>query len=211
MIIPAILETNWEEIEKKLEICREFSKVIHIDFIDGKFTNNKTFLEFEPFKKYSDHFILEAHLMTEDLVNYLDLLYASGFKRFLGHIEKMSDQVEFVAKGESLGAVGLAIDIETPVENIKVPLDDLDQILLMSVMAGASGRSFDQRVLQKIKKLKDKGFNNIELDGGINTQTLPISKQAGANSFCVTSFLFRENPEEQFRILESLLEKDGRR
>lgn len=204
MIIPAILETNWEEIEKKLEICREFAKVIHIDFIDGQFTNNKTFLEFEPFNKYSDHFILEAHLMTEEPVNYLNSLFSAGFKRFLGHIEKMSDQVEFVAKGEGLGVVGLALDIETPVENIKVPLDDLDQILLMSVMAGASGRPFDQRVLQKIKKLKDTGFNNIELDGGINNQTLPISKQAGANSFCVTSFLFRENPEEQFRILESL-------
>lgn len=203
-IIPAILEKNWEEIEKKLEICREFTKTVHIDFIDGKFVENTTFLEFEPFKKYSEYFFLEAHLMVEEPASYLDKLFSAGFKRFLGHVEKMSDQVEFIAKGEQLGAVGLALDIETPVSDIKVSLEDLDQILLMSIVAGASGRPFDNRVLPKIEKLKEFGFDNIELDGGINNETLPLAKNAGANLFCVTSYLFRDNPKKQYEILTSL-------
>ncbi len=205
MIIPAILEKNWEEIEKKLVICREFAKSVHIDFIDGKFVNNTTFLEFEPFKKYSDYFFLEAHLMVEEPVNYLESLSNAGFKRFLGHVEKMEDQVEFVAKGEQLGAVGLSLDLSTPVSSIKVSLDDLDQILLMSVPAGKSGQQFDNRVLSKIKELNDRGFTNIEMDGGINDKTLPLAKKAGASMFCVTSFLFKENPHEQFRLLQSLV------
>lgn len=204
MIIPTILEKTWEEIDSKFKIYENFTKSAHIDFIDGKFTNNETFLEFEPFKKYSDHFVLEAHLMTEEPVNYLDSLFAVGFRRFLGHIEKMSDQVEFVAKGEGMGSVGLALDIDTPLENIKVSLGDLDQILLMSIVAGASGRPFDERVIPKIKSLKDKGFLNIQVDGAVNDQTLPILKSAGANIFCVNSFLFKGDPEKQFRILEAL-------
>lgn len=204
MIVPAILETNWEEIQTKLELCREFAKVIHVDFIDGKFSESKTFLEIEPFKDYSDYFTLEAHLMVEEPINYLDNLSKGGFKKFVGQVEKMSDQVEFIAKGESLGAIGLALDLKTPISEIKINLNDLDQILLMSVMAGKSGQIFDNSVIEKIKELRNLFFGDIEIDGGINAETLTISKQAGAKMFCVNSFLFKENPEEQFRLLQSL-------
>ncbi len=204
MIIPTILEKTWEEIEAKFSIYKNFASSVHIDFIDGKFTDNSTFFEFEQFRKYSNYFLLEAHLMVEEPVNYLDSLSSVGFKRFLGHIEKMSDQIEFVAKGGSLGSVGLALDIETPVDDIHIPLPDLDQILLMGIVAGASGRPFNARVIPKVKFLKDQGFTNIEIDGGVNDVTLPVLKNAGASVFCVNSFLFSGDPEKQFKILESL-------
>lgn len=206
MIIPAILEKDWSSIEKKLELCREFANTIHIDFIDGKFGPATTFMDFSKFLPYSNYFTLEAHLMVENPVSYLPSLYRAGFKKFLGHIEKMPDQVNFVAKGEELGSVGLALDISTPVDSIKVSLEDLDQILLMSIIAGASGRPFDERVLPKIKNLAAQGLENIEVDGGVNNETLPRLKQAGASEYCVTSFLFNHpNPQDQFRKLEALL------
>lgn len=205
MIVPAILEKDWEKIEKKLEICREFANTVHIDFIDGDFAPNKSFLDFAPFKKYSDYFRLEAHLMVNEPVNYLDKLSEAGFRIFVGHVEKMNDQVEFVARGEELGTVGLAFDLETPLTKINVDLEDLDQILLMSVKAGESGQEFDSTVIQKIKDLRTKFYGKIEIDGGINDKTLELAKNAGADTFCATSFLFRDNPEKQFRLLESLL------
>lgn len=205
MIIPTILETSWEEIEKKFEIYKEFAKSVHIDFIDGKFTDNTTFLEFESFQKYSGYFELEAHLMVEEPKDYLDKLSKAGFKTFLGHIEKMSDQVEFVARGEVLGAVGLALDIETPISKIKVSFEDLDRILLMGIHAGASGRPFDERVLSKVKEISGSGFRNIQIDGGVDDKTLPQLKNNGANIFCINSFLFKGDPKIQFRILENLL------
>lgn len=205
MIIPAILEKNFEEIENKLEICREFASTVHVDFIDGKFAPKESFLDLAPFKKYSDYFKLEAHLMVEEPVNYLDDLADAGFRIFMGHVEKMSDQVEFVARGEELGAVGLAFDLITPLTKINVSLEDLDQILLMSVKAGESGQVFDNSVVQKIEDLRAKFYGKIEIDGGINDKTLVSAKNAGADNFCVTSFLFREKPVENFRLLESLL------
>ena len=204
MIFPTILEKTWEDIEEKFETYKNFAKAVHVDFIDGKFTNNSTFLDPKPFSKYKDYFELEAHLMTEEPINYLEGLSKAGFRRFLGHVEKMSDQIEFVVKGEALGAVGLALDITTPVSDIRVPYEDLDQILLMSIVAGASGRPFDQRVIPKIKAIKDRGFANIEIDGGVSDQTLLLLKNAGASIFCVNSFLFKGDPKSQFRLLQSL-------
>jgi len=205
MIIPAILEKDWEEIEKKLETCREFAKTVHIDFIDGKFVDDASFQNLEPFKKYSEYFNLEAHLMVEEPINYLEKLSNAGFKRFIGHVEKMSDQVSFVAKGERLGAIGLALDVNTSLDSIEINLDDLDMVLLMSVVAGKSGQEFDPRVLEKIKTLRSGYLGKIEIDGGINDVTLSEAKDAGADDFCVTSFLFTDDPKHRFRTLENLL------
>ena len=204
MVIPTILEKSWEEIEKKFEIYEEFAKAVHIDFLDGKFETNLSFLDTEPFSKYSQNFDLEAHLMVDEPISYLDNLSKAGFKTFLGQIEKMSDQVEFISKGERLGSVGLALDIETPISEIKVPYEDLDRILLMGIEAGASGRPFDERVLAKIKSVSEASFSSIQVDGGVDDRTLPILRQNGARLFCVNSFLFRGDPKEQFRLLESL-------
>lgn len=205
-IMPGILEKNWQDIEKKIEIIKTFSNKIHIDIIDGKFVQNTTFTDPIPFSKYSKEIYFEAHLMVEEPINYLDSFAKAGFKKFVGHIEKMSSQKDFVAKAELLGEVGLALDLETPIEEIKVPFEDLDLILLMSVHAGASSQSFEQSSLQKIKDLRSKTEIPIEIDGGINDQTLVLCKDAGANIFVSTSFITGStNPHEQYSKLQSLL------
>jgi ribulose-phosphate 3-epimerase len=205
MIIPAILEDNFSEIKNKLEICTQFASAVHIDFIDGNFAENKSFMDFEPFKEYRQTFNLEAHLMVNEPINYLDKLADAGFTTFIGHVEKMSDQVSFVAKGEELGRVSLALDLSTPLDELKVNLEDLDQILLMSVKAGKSGQVFEEAVVEKIKKLRSIYLGKIEIDGGINEDTLKMSKNAGANNFCVTSALFKEDPRFEYQKLYSLL------
>lgn len=200
-IIPTILEKSWEDVEAKFKIYENFAKAVHIDFIDGKFERNLTFLDPKPFSKYSNYFQLEAHLMVEEPADYLNDLSEAGFKIFIGHVEKMADQVEFVAKAQALGGVGLALDITTPIEEIKVPLADLDRVLLMGIVAGDSGRPFDDRVISKIKSLTQKSFTNIQIDGGVSDQTLPHLKKAGASIFCVNSFLFKGDPKKQYQRL----------
>jgi ribulose-phosphate 3-epimerase len=206
MIIPAILEVSWEEIEKKIEICQEFANTIHVDFIDGKFAPSLTFMDPTRFLKYSNYFTLEAHIMMDEPINFLEPLKLGGFRRFIGHVEKMSDQVDFVAKAETMGAVGLGIDLATPVSNIEIPLSDLDQVLLMSVPAGKSGQTFDNSVIEKLIQLRRDipAEVKIEVDGGINDKTLIEARKAGASMFCVTSFLFKENPKEQYELLSSI-------
>jgi len=208
-IIPGILEKDWAGIEKKIEMAKTFAKSIHLDILDGKFAPNTTFLDPFPFSKYSKDLLLEVHLMVSEPINYLKPFAKAGFRRFIGHIEKMSDQKKFVAEGQLLGEVGLAIDGPTSVDSIKVPLDDLDYILIMTIKAGFSGQAFMAETLEKIKAIREKSATiPIEVDGGINDQTIIQARDAGANRFSATSFIFKnQNPQSQFEILQDLVKE----
>jgi ribulose-phosphate 3-epimerase len=206
-ILPGILEKDWNEVEKKIEAYKPFAKSIHIDLLDGRFASNVSFLDPKPFRKYSNDFLLELHMMVEDPVRYLKPFAAAGFGRFIGQVERMPDQVEFVAQAQLLGEVGLGIDVDTPVEAIGVPLDDLDSILVMTVKAGFSGQEFLEKNLEKVKALSAKTAIPIEIDGGMNEVTAKSCLSAGARRFVATSFLFGEDktPREQYVKLKEVL------
>lgn len=204
-LIPGILEKDFAEIEKKLQIIKSFSQKVHIDFLDGKFSPEVSFMDFPQFSKYKNDFFMEAHLMVEDPSQYINQLANAGFKRFLGQVEKMENLEEFIAKGQIFGEVGLALDIHTLIDVISIPFDDMDTILLMSVKAGQSGQEFMPEVLEKIRTLRQITQIPIEIDGGINEQTLVQAKQEGAERFVVTSSIFKsQDPMESFEKLLTL-------
>ena len=205
-IIPGILEKDWTEIERNLAVIRPFSKTVHIDFLDGKFCEESSFIDLNSFIKYKDDFFMEAHLMVNNPTQYIRQLAAVGFKRFIGHIEKMEDIDEFIAEGQIFGEVGLAIDSPTSIDLINVPFDDLDCVLLMSVKAGQSGQVFLPETIAKIKALRIKTQIPIVVDGGINDKIILEAKTAGANRFIATSFIFQsEDPLNSFEKLTSLI------
>lgn len=205
-IIPGILETEWSEIEAKIEKIKPLSKTIHIDIIDGAFAPVQTFLDPKPFSKYADELLLEAHLMVSDPIKFLEPFANAGFKRFLGHMEKMQNVEEFVARGQLLGEVGLAIDIGTNIDDIKVNLDDLDCILVMDVKAGASAQTLIPEVFEKVKEIKKLTQIPIVVDGGVNDKNIKDLKIAGADRFVVNSFLFQNDTLAAFEKLSSSLQ-----
>jgi ribulose-phosphate 3-epimerase len=213
-ILPGVMEEKWPPIEEKLKISESFAKFVHIDISDGKFTVNAaraTFLDPAPFYKYSKNLFLEVHLMVEDPIQYLEHFAKEGFKRFIGQIEKMPDQAEFVAKARSLGEVSLAIDGPTPLEHIEVPLSSLDSITVMTIEAGKSGQVFNPKYLEKVEILRSPQCNvkiPIEIDGGVNDETIIFGKNAGANRFVVNSAIFKyPNPSSRFNLLKAIAEK----
>lgn len=207
-IIPGILEKEWSEIERKIDLVKPFARTIHVDLLDGKFVNNTTFLDPLPFKKYTGSMLFELHMMVEEPIQYLKSFADVGFRRFLGHVEKMSDQVAFVATAEQLGEVGLVLDGPTGLDAIKVPYQDLDCLLFYtSEKVGFSGPPFKPERLEKVKKVTAEfDVLPLEVDGGINDQTILLARDAGATRFVTTSFLFKENtPKEQYQTLRSCL------
>ncbi len=207
-IIPGILEAEWDEIEKKLELIKPFTNTVHIDIIDGKFTDNLTLLDPSPFQKYSKDFFFELHMMVKEPVNYLESWANAGFKRFIGHIEKMSDINAFITGGRRYGEIGLAIDGPTDIGILDgINLNDLDCLLVMTIKAGASGQKFQPELLEKVRVLRGKTAIPIEVDGGINDMTVINAKESGATRFVANSFLFKANAQEQYEKLESLLEE----
>ena len=118
----------------------------------------------------------------------------------------MQDVDEFIAEGEIFGEVGIALDIDTPLNSISIPFDDIDAVLLMAVKAGKSGQEFSLQVVPKIQELRTKTQIPIEIDGGINDVTIITAKNAGVSRFITTSFIFNSSdPLNAFEKLQSLV------
>lgn len=207
-IIPGILEQEWGKIEEKIDIISSFGncKSVHIDILDGVFAPNKTWLDPSPFQKFAKNFTLEAHMMVDNPIQYIEPFAQAGFTRFIGQVEKMPDQVAFVAKAEHYGEVGLAVDSPTPIDAIIVNLEDLDFVFVMTVKAGFSHQSFLPDMLKKVEAVRKKDeWIPIEVDGGINDKTIIKAQKAGSNRFVSTGHLFgSNNPQDQY---EHLLKK----
>lgn len=204
---PGTENKDWSEIEQKINLVRPFARTIHVDVVDGIYAPNTTFADAESFKNISKDFLLEVHLMVDEPVNHLKKWADAGFQRFIGHVEKMSSQEEFVAQAQLLGEAVLALDKQSEVEALAVPFDDLDGFLVMTIQAGFSGQKFEELLLEKVKKLREQSELPIEVDGGINDETIALAAAFGANRFVATSFLFAmESPEQQFQLLQNSLQ-----
>jgi ribulose-phosphate 3-epimerase len=203
VIIPGILEKEWTEIERKLELIRPFAEEVHIDLIDGVFAENTSFRDPEPFRKYTNDFLCELHIMADDPLQYVRPFAEVGFTRFLGQIEMMPNQTEFVAEAEQYGEVGLVVDARTPLSHLTVSYEDLDALLVMTVNAGFSGQAFLPSSLAKITAvLRAHPLLTIAVDGGITQSTLAQAYVAGARRFVATSAVFlEEDPKRAYTDL----------
>lgn len=221
---PGTENKTFGEIERKIRQVKPFAKTIHIDVCDGKFAPNTTFADPEPFKKFLKDMALshsgwqnedkgllfEVHLMVEEPIEHLKRWADAGFERFIGQVEKMGSQEAFVAEAQLLGEVGLAIDGPTALDSLKVPVEDLDVVLFYTAdKAGFSGAKFKEERLDKIKTFREKNeYIPIEVDGGINDETIQIAAAAGVNRFVTTGFLFGLNtPEEQYKLLQKKIDE----
>lgn len=207
-IAVGILEKEWDAIDSKLTKAKGFAKTIHVDLIDGKFvTSNSTFMDPEPFSKYSKDLILELHMMAEDPIKYIKPFADAGFKRFLGHIEKMSSVTDFIAEAQLYGEVGLALDGPTDISVLdNVNFEDLDCVMIYTCQqVGFAGAQFDETKLEKVKVIRAKSMITIEADGGIKDSTLLFAKSAGVNRFVATSFIWNSpDPKIAFDTLTRL-------
>lgn len=207
-VIPGINEVEWNEIERKLNTVLPFAKTVHIDLMDGIFVPRKTFDNPQAFAPFTNRALFEVHMMVNNPTEQLKSWAEAGFERFLGHIEMMPDPVEFIVQAQQYGAVGLAVDGPTSLDTLNpLNLNDLDCLLVMTIKAGESGRVFQEELLEKVKKIKEThGYLPVEVDGGINNETIVAAKEAGASRFITTSALFgAQNVEEEYINLTSLV------
>lgn len=199
-IIPAILENNFAEIERKIRLVEEANSkdtreklisFVQIDLADGTLVPNTTFLDPAPFAALKTSLNLELHLMVNDPLMYLERFAAVGFKRFYAHVEGGFVD-EYIARGYRLGVeVGLAIDGPTQYEKIHKYLDNIDCILVMAIEAGSSGRPYRPDTVEKIKKIREADLEiPIAVDGAMNPENAKKVIEAGATRICSNSYVF---------------------
>lgn len=210
-IIPAILEKEIEAVEQKIHQVEGLVEQIHIDIVDGKFADNKT-IGVEELLDLDGGAELTVQLITEEPIELTEQCAEAGVTTVIGQIELMESQSEFVkAVKEKEMRVGLALDLKTAVDFLEEEIvGELDQVLLMAVAAGFSGQEFDQRVLDKVRLLRQEiGFKgDIWVDGGVNEQTVGACVEAGANLLAVGSALWEaENVVLKLKQLQRLAQR----
>ena len=173
---------------------------LHLDIMDGHFVPN---ISVGPFIVQTCRRIsslpLDTHLMVENPDNYIEDCVKFGSTGISVHIENNPNIHRTLQLINSFNVkAGIVLNPGTPIECIKSILDLVDLILIMTVNPGFGGQSFIQSQLPKITAAKEmiKNINKksiVEVDGGINSHTLPLAHQAGADLFVIGSAIY-SNP-----------------
>ena len=208
VIIPAVIAKSQKELDGIFSKIKDSACLLQLDIMDSKFVPNSS-LDFDfklPQKKYK----FEAHLMVEYPEKWIDENWEK-VDIIMAHFESVKNPgkiIESVKKKEK--KVAFALNPETDVEQIKKYLDDIDQVLIMTVHPGFYGSKFLPKTLNKVRWLRElRPDLDIEVDGGIKPGTIEEVSKAGANMFVSGSFIINSaDIKESIKILENKIKAD---
>jgi ribulose-phosphate 3-epimerase len=205
-VIPGLLEADLAAIGAKLKQVEPFVRWVQIDLADGDLVPNRSFSDVAALAQLRSPTNLELHLMVRHPLAFLAPGLEGGIKRFLAQVEGEGIET-FLQECRRCGVeAGLALGMRSPVEMVEPWLDQVDEILVMSVQEGFSGQDFQRAALEKILRIRrEHPTLPIAVDGGINPQTAALAAMAGAQRLVATSALFGHPPlEHAIRRLQNL-------
>jgi ribulose-phosphate 3-epimerase len=192
---PSILFCDFSQLAQEIRQVEEAGvHVLHIDVMDGHFVPNLTFGMpiVEAARRVTD-LPLDVHLMIERPDRYVEQFREAGANTMTIHAEAVEDPRPLLDRIRKLGAVaGLAVNPPTPLAKIEACLPHCDLVLAMSVMPGFGGQEFDPVALGKIRDLRARRNLDvlIEVDGGVNPETVGACAEAGADLLVCGAAIF---------------------
>lgn len=209
-IAPSILAANFSKLADEVkEVEAAGAKLIHIDVMDGHFVPNITMgpIVVEALRPVTD-LPLDVHLMIENPDQYIEDFAKAGADYITVHVEACRHLHRTIQLIRSHGVKpGVVLNPHTPIETIQHILEDIDMVLFMTVNPGFGGQKFIHSVVPKIEQLstiiKEKGLNvEIEIDGGINAETIIPCAKAGATIFVAGSAIYGK--EDRSKALQEI-------
>lgn len=204
-ILPSILSADFAafsaDVTSLLEIVRANhlgGDVIHVDVMDGQLVPN---ISFGPpviakIRKAFPKLFFDTHLMIDEPVRYAEAHVKAGADRLTFHVEAPEVQSDLVGACKAIAAAGAKVGITlkpgTKLDAILPAIEHVDLVLVMSVEPGFGGQKFMPDQLEKCRFLRPllKPHQLLEIDGGINAQTIRPARDAGVDWFVVGSSLF---------------------
>ena len=178
----------------------------HVDIMDGKFVEATTFWadDVKVLRSKTDK-ELNVHLMIVEPEKFVDEFADAGADIINFQIEATEVPEKVISKIKAKGVrVGITISPNTPLEKLKPFLDEIDRVMVMTVVPGKGGQGFIDMTdrIKELRKLKPE--MDIEADGGVNAETAPLVVAAGANVLCSGSYVFKHpSPKEAIDILRN--------
>lgn len=212
-IAPSILSADYANFEselKKLEATG--AEYIHIDIMDGHFVPNISFgagvvASMRPHSRL----VFDCHLMVSNPEHYIEEFARAGADIISIHAEATPHIHGALQKIRTAGVkASVVINPGTPVEVVKNVLNLVDQVLVMTVNPGFGGQAFLPETMDKVRELvvlrevNQLDFD-IEVDGGIDDETIRVAKEAGANVFVAGSYVFKGDVAHQVQTLKEAL------
>ena len=212
-IAPSILSADYANFEselKKLEATG--AEYAHIDIMDGHFVPNISFgagvvASMRPHSRL----VFDCHLMVSNPEHHIEDFARAGADIISIHAEATPHIHGALQKIRAAGVkASVVINPGTPVEAVKIVLNLVDQVLVMTVNPGFGGQAFLPETMDKVRELvvlrevNQLDFD-IEVDGGIDDETIGIAKEAGANVFVAGSYVFKGDVAHQVQTLKEAL------
>jgi len=188
-IAPSLLSADFSQLGEEVRRAKEAgADLIHWDIMDGHFVPNITFgPEVVRALRGKTRLPFDVHLMIENPEAYVEEFVKAGGDIITVHAEACADLRRAIVRIKGMGSrAGVSLNPATPLKAIEHVLDELDQILIMTVEPGFGGQEFIPAMLPKIREARqiadERGLKvDIEVDGGINEKTAPLVVRAGAN------------------------------
>ena len=197
-IVPSILAADFRYLGAQIKgVCDGGADMLHLDVMDGAFVPNISFgvPVIKSIRDVSD-IEFDVHLMINDPIRYVDAFRAAGADLITFHYESTNEQEKVIEKIRASGArVGISIKPATPAFVLEPLIPLVDLVLVMCVEPGFGGQSFLPGSAEKIRSVRDMIDASgkdimLEVDGGINKNTIAEARLAGADTFVAGSSVF---------------------
>lgn len=211
-IIPAINCKDYETALSRIKLADKFLRSdyrwIHIDIVDGEFAPTSTWGTPEELKKIHSQFPdinFEIHLMVKNPEVVAESWLASGAKRVIVHIESVHniEKCRLIAHRHNDAEIMLSGGVDVSAEQLFEEGKYIKAFQVLAVNPGFAGQKFDEKAVDKIAKLRELAPDaRIEIDGGVNFETIKLAKNAGADIAVSASTIFKsDNPAEAYERL----------